>query len=79
MVAGLRPGQWLPLLLLALPLTGWWALCLWSCASAALREDADAAPAESGLDELSWLVLLLLTGWFGALVYTLTRLRPRWR
>ena len=84
-IAGLRPGQWLPLFFIATPLSVLWAVTLVVAARRALAEAraerAGTAAASGAFDGLSWLVLLLLTGWFGALAYAslyfLPRLLPR--
>lgn len=74
------------LFLLCVPLTVLWGYCLARSLAGALRAARDPSAslgvsphATVPLDDLTWSLLLLLSGWFGALAYLGVVLWPRLR
>jgi hypothetical protein len=75
----LQPWQLATLLGVFLPLTFLWGYALVDCARGGARQEApaDLHPGLSPLDTLTWAALLVMTGWFGAVVYLAVVVYPR--
>jgi hypothetical protein len=75
-----QPEQWLFLLGVCLPLTGLWAYALLRCLrDARAGEESQRHPLALGpdaLDPMTWALLIVLTGWFGALAYLFSVVMP---
>lgn len=82
-----QPEQWIFLLGVCLPLTGLWGYALLRCLRDARAEGdslqrhtlalrPDAPHGEGPLDPTTWALLIVLTGWFGALAYLFSVVMP---